>query len=121
MRASQLRELLQTVYLPSLQFMMQQGGSIDWQELTSVLSELYDLPRLKDVVRFDQPPLTPEVTAQEAMNIGAPSPPQPPTETIRRNVSTGGTNQARDNVMMQTLLAGSDAPINQDQDTGGTY
>jgi hypothetical protein len=83
------------------QNMQEAGGSIDFQELTNLYSELLDIPRLKEVVRFEEP----------KENRPGPNPQQPPqahkvTENIRRSVPTGGTPASRSHVMQQTLNGG---------------
>jgi hypothetical protein len=51
-RARAILELVTQVYVPMQQMLMMQGGVIDMQVLNDTLSELMDLPRLKDIIRF---------------------------------------------------------------------
>lgn len=84
------------------QNLMESGGQIDFQELTNLYAELLDIPRLKEVVRFEEP----------KQNRPGPSPEQPPQarhtvrENVRRSVPTGGTAGARSQVMQQVLNGG---------------
>ena len=61
-----------------------------------------DMPRLKSIVKFDQPGNerpgpTPEHPAQASHTV---------RESVRKSVSTGGTDKARSNVMQQLLQGG---------------
>lgn len=51
-RAQAINELLQSVYIPLMPIVQQQGGNIDLAELTKMHSEMLNLPRLKDIVDF---------------------------------------------------------------------
>jgi len=54
-RAKAILELVTNVYVPLGQMLMMQGGTIDMRQLNDTLAELMDLPRLKDVIRFNAP------------------------------------------------------------------
>lgn len=51
-RIQAVNQLLQSVYIPMLPVMQQQGGSIDLAALAEMHSEMLNVPRLKDVVVF---------------------------------------------------------------------
>ena len=100
-RLNNITQYITQIAMPMQQNMQEAGGSIDFQELTNLYSELLDIPRLKEVVRFEEP----------KENRPGPSPQQPPqahkvTESIRRSVPTGGTPASRSHVMQQTLNGG---------------
>ena len=100
-RLNNITQYITQIAMPMQQNMMEAGGSIDFQELTNLYSELLDIPRLKEVVRFEEP----------KENRPGPNPQQPPqahkvTENIRRSVPTGGTPASRSHVMQQTLNGG---------------
>jgi hypothetical protein len=83
--------------------MMQQGGSLDVQEITEQLSELLDMPRLKDVIIFQTP--ANEERPGPAGDDGTPKMAANTTRTnIRKSVSTGGTEEGRSHAMQQALL-----------------
>jgi hypothetical protein len=88
--------------MPMQQQLQQSGGMIDFQELVELNAELLDMPRLKQVVRFEEP----------KGDRPGPNPEQPPQpqRTVRENVSrsvpTGGTQQSRSHVMQQILNGG---------------
>ena len=86
--------------LPNIQ---EAGGMIDAQELIELYAELMDVPRLKNIVKFEEP-------KQDRPLANPAEPPEKPQvsvrESIRRSVPTGGTSGARANVMQQ-VLAGS--------------
>ena len=54
-RVGAIMGLLERTYIPMMQVLEAQGGTIDFSELTDILSELLNLPRLKDVVVFTAP------------------------------------------------------------------
>lgn len=98
-RLNNITQYITQVAMPMQQNLMESGGQIDFQELTNLYAELLDIPRLKEVVRFEEP----------KQNRPGPSPEQPPQarhtvrENVRRNVPTGGTSGARSQVMQQVL------------------
>jgi hypothetical protein len=101
-RLNNITQYITQIAMPMQQDMMQSGGSIDFEELTNLYSELLDIPRLKQVIRFEDP----------KEDRPGPNPAEPPqankvTESIRRSVPTGGTPASRSHVMQQTLHAKS--------------
>jgi hypothetical protein len=44
--------------MPAAPLLMQQGGTIDFQELVNQFAELYNIPRLKDIIKFTGVPDT---------------------------------------------------------------
>lgn len=80
-RVQTLNELLSTVYIPMLPALQQQGGTIDWAALSDMHADLLNLPQLRDVVLFSQPP----------------APPAPPSEGPRKP-PTSNRNYTRTNV-----------------------
>ena len=100
-RLNNITQYITQIAMPMQQDMMQSGGSIDFEELTNLYSELLDIPRLKQVIRFEDP----------KEDRPGPNPAEPPqankvTESIRRSVPTGGTPASRSHVMQQTLNGG---------------
>lgn len=98
-RANALLTYVSQIAVPMLQIMMQQGGNVDFKALTEHYSELLDLPRLKEIVTFND--------AQAAMQPQPEPPPggKPPTTTrthVRNNVSAG-TAQDRSGEMQKVL------------------
>jgi len=102
-RANAIVQILTQIYAPMLPMLMQQGGIIDFHELNSMLSDLYDLPRLKWVVKFTGAPPLPEET--QPMPMGG-KPANTRREYIRR--SAGGQGHGG-NVMQQQAWAQSGA------------
>jgi hypothetical protein len=104
-RADALIGVLTNVFGNQMVFesMMQQGGSLDVQEITEQLSELLDMPRLKDVIIFQTP--ANEERPGPAGDDGTPKMAANTTRTnIRKSVSTGGTEEGRSHAMQQALL-----------------
>lgn len=87
-----------------------QGGHLDWQTLTEMVAELGDMPRLKQLIRFDRPASTPE---QGPLGQLPRQSPHTSRTYIRKNIPTGGTEQSRRATMMQTLFSSGQA--NSDQ------
>lgn len=105
-RANAIMQVLSQVYGPFMQMLQQQGGTINFQRLNEILSELLDLPRLKDIVQFTGAmPGMPEVPLQG----GAGKPANSTREYVRRSVGQGGTAQSR-NVMQQQAWGGTATP-----------
>ena len=82
--------------------MQQYGGTIDIQEIVEMYADLMDMPRLKQIVKFqeqkqDRPGPTPQQPGQASHTV---------RESVRRSVPTGGTENARSNVMQQVLQGG---------------
>ena len=101
-KLNNITQFVTQIAMPMQQNMMESGGSIDFQELTLLYSELLDIPRLKEVVVFEEMKEnspTPEPAA-------APQPQHTVKENIRRSVPTGGTRDSRNHVMQQLLQGG---------------
>ena len=101
-RVQGLTNFVTQIAMPMEQVLAQAGGAVDMQELTEVYADLMDMPRLKSIVKFDQPGNerpgpTPEQPAQASHTV---------RESVRKSVSTGGTDKARSNVMQQLLQGG---------------
>jgi hypothetical protein len=101
-RMQGISNFITQIALPMEGMMQQYGGTIDIQELVELYAELMDMPRLKQIVRFeepkeDRPGPTPQQPAQASHTV---------RESVRRSVSTGGTDQSRSNVMQQILQGG---------------
>lgn len=54
-RVQAVNQLLQSIYIPLMPMIQQQGGNLDMAELTKMHSEMLNLPRLKDIVGFMDP------------------------------------------------------------------
>ena len=105
-RLNGLTTFVTQIALPMQQQMMQAGGSLDFQELVELYSDLMDLPRLRSIIKFeepkqDRPGPTHELPKQAAHTV---------RESVRRNVPTGGTSESRSNVMQQVLQGGQPNP-----------
>jgi hypothetical protein len=112
-RVGQIMQLLQQVYLPmqASGALQEGGGTLDIQELTETLAELLNLPRLKNIVKFGQPP-----QEQRPGPAGGETRQSPVTTrtNIRQNISTGGTEQSRRHTQMMAGM-GTGGGVNQDQ------
>jgi hypothetical protein len=101
-RMQGINNFVTQIALPMEGMMQQYGGTIDIQELVQMYSELMDMPRLKQIIKFeepkdDRPGPTPAEPAKASHTV---------RESVRRSVPTGGTEQSRSNVMQQVLQGG---------------
>ena len=71
-RVQSINNLLQSIYIPMMPLIQQQGGNFDLQKLTEMHSEMLNLPRLKDIVKFSTPQESVGSMAQ-MMNGAAPA------------------------------------------------
>lgn len=80
--------------MPAAQMLMQQGGNINFQELVNQYAELYNIPRLKDIIVFSGVP--------DQMGGGGEQPGMPnnTTRTVNR-VSSSGKGQAEQDAQQQ--------------------
>ena len=92
------------------QLLTQAGGQIDIQELTEQYAELMDMPRLRSLIKFDQPGEERPKPEPSQPEQGQAKPAHTVKETVRRSVPTGGTEQARSNVMQQVLMGANPTP-----------
>lgn len=100
-RAQSILELISSVYVPLSDHLMMQGGTIDMQTLNNTLVELLDLPRLKDIVRFNAP-ATPETPETMGPRAGG-KPANTTREYVRR--SAGNNDQGRNTSQQQAWAA----------------
>lgn len=92
-KANALNQAVTQYFLPAAQLLMQQGGTIDFQALTEILADLYNLPRLRDVIKFSGMP-----EQQQGGSGGGEQPGMPgnTTRTYNRvSSSNGGSPAAR--------------------------
>lgn len=84
-KANALGQVLNQI-MPAAQMLMQQGGTIDFQELVNQYAELYNVPGLKDIIKFTGLP--------QEMGGGGEQPGMP-ANTTRTNVrvNRGGGQQ----------------------------
>ena len=98
-RVQGITNFVTQIALPMQGMMEQYGGTIDIQEIVDMYAELMDMPRLKQIVKFqhdkpDRPGPTPEQPGKATHTT---------RESVRRSVPTGGTENSRSNVMQQVL------------------
>lgn len=77
------------------------GATLDAEALVRIMSRLMNKPELMEIITF----ATPANMLGGDQNTIRQSP-HTTRENIRRNVSTGGTDQARNSAMIQTLMGG---------------
>ena len=80
-RVNAVNQLLQTVYLPLMPMIQQQGGSIDIGELSRMHSEMLNLPRLANVVKFD-----PDISQLKPAGLG----PKPTSNDVSQSSAEAG-------------------------------
>ena len=114
-KMSAVMQLLTQFYLPSLQLLQSQGGTINLQEVNYFFAQMLNSPELKNMIQFTSAP------PEDAGGLGGhPEGPMMPAATkreyVRKSVSTGGTPQGKNHAMQ---LAWASAAKNQNQNQGG--
>ncbi len=99
-RINNINMFVQQMVMPLMPNIQEMGGMLDAQELVELYAELMDLPRLKDIIKFQEPK---EYRPMPNPAEPAQKPQVTVRENIRRSVPTGGTSGARANVMQQVL------------------
>lgn len=102
-RLSGITNFMSQVAMPMQPMMQEYGGSIDIQELVEIYAELMDMPRLKQIVKFQEPKQ--DRPGPQGQPPAAPA--HTVRENVRTNVPTGGTQESRNHVMQQVLMGGS--------------
>ena len=101
-RMTGLTTFITQIAMPMQQNLQESGGSIDFQELVEMYADLMDLPRLKGIIKFEEPKGDrPQGTVDMPQKAN-----HTVRETVRRNVPTGGTQASRSTVMQQVLNGG---------------
>lgn len=88
-RANTINKLLGEIYLPLSGMIMQQGGAIDFARLVNLHADLYNIPRLKEIITFST---TPNVLGEDAGAKKAPT----SNRTYERHSSSGDQGGAPD-------------------------
>jgi hypothetical protein len=101
-KVTAITELVTQIYAPMAQMLMAQGGTVNFQKLTEIFSDLLNLPRLKEVIEFMQ--TLPETVPIQGGDRDTPMPNVSSRTYTRRNVPTGGTPQGRSHVQQQAWL-----------------
>lgn len=85
---SSIMQIMTQLLIPAEQSLAQVGGRLDWQEVTTQLADMLDLPWLPEIIKYDQP----IETERPGPSGGQPrQAAHTVREQIRRNVPTGGT------------------------------
>jgi len=107
--AQELVETIQTLVMPSLPLIQQQGGTLDMQSVLSELSRLRDQPVLTEVIKFNGPMAPP----QGAGGPGGPANPNTgPRRYIRESVSGGNPQDSERTQTMQAALSAASSQQN---------
>ena len=109
-RAAALTQFISQIAMPMFPMMQEYGGNIDIQELIEIYSDLMDMPRLKQIIMFEEP----KKDRPGPNPAKPPGPPkqQGPDQRTTTSVPTGGTPENKSHVMQQLLQGGQP---NQDQ------
>lgn len=108
-RVEMINQLLTQIYQPMIQQFTEQGGVIDISSLTDIYAELLNLPRLKDVITFQDKFSNDLEQGQQGRPQTSTKSPVSTRNYVRRSVPSGGTPQNQTQQMMQSLnqLAGN--------------
>ena len=109
-RAAALTQFISQIAMPMFPMMQEYGGNLDIQEMIEIYADLMDMPRLKQIIMFEEP----------KKDRPGPNPAQPPgpkgqqgpDQRTTTRVPTGGTPENKSHVMQQLLQGGQP---NQDQ------
>lgn len=106
-RLQKIGSSLERFIFPVMDGVMQQGGQIDFKRLVEIISELGNVPELKDIVVFAEPPNEPPVagTTNPTRGGGAAKPAHT-TRTYERVNRPGATRAGKDDVMSRLLMGG---------------
>jgi hypothetical protein len=116
-RLAAILQFLQTVILPSLPQMQQQGVTLDWPGLIKIAQKYGPYKDLGDILKIGPPPdQQPAMqTAQQAIQ-GAGKPPV--TQRINTRVNRPGATPGGQSQIMQQLLGGSNLQKGQQNSVG---
>lgn len=92
----------------------QSGATLNVQVLVDEIARLLDKPEIKNFITFATPS-----PIQGGDQNSVRSPAHTVRENIRRNVSTGGTNESRANALVRDLMAGASSSTNDQQQAMG--
>lgn len=90
-----INQLITQIYAPLSNLLMQQGGSYNLQELTNLYAELGNLPQLRQVIQFATPDPSEPSGATTTKDRDVPMPQGTERNYVRRNISSGGTQQGQ--------------------------
>lgn len=98
-RAETILMLLAQVYYPAMEMMQQGQGPIDFAELTEILADLLNLPRLRSIFR----PLL-QNRVDDAPGPQVSKSPVTTRNYVRKSVPSGGTSESRSSLQQQAWL-----------------
>lgn len=113
-KMSAIMQLLTQFYLPSMQAITAQGGTINFQEITSFFSQMMNSPELKNMVQFTSVPMDEQPPAGESPGMPA----NTTREYVRKSVSNGGSPQGKNHAMQMAWL-GAAKQQNSGNNNGG--
>ena len=107
-----LQELFQTLQqiAPLWPMFQASGATLDAEAIVDEIARLKNRPEFKRFITF----ATPAMMLGGDQNTVRQSP-VTSRETVRRNIGTGGTQEARSNVLIQSLLGGRSSGVNGQQ------
>jgi hypothetical protein len=107
-----LQELFQTLQqiAPLWPMFQASGATMDAEAILDEIARLKNRPEFKRFITFANPAMM-----QGGDQNTVHSPAVTSRETVRKNVGTGGTKEARSNVLIQSLLGGKSSGVNGQQ------
>jgi hypothetical protein len=100
-RVQTILGIVERVVLPSMPFIVQDGGKFFIDRLLKYVSEYTNLPEIAEIIEFG--PTRADVTQQPGQMQAPGKPAVTSREYVRKNIP-GGSRQGRDAAMMQTLM-----------------
>ena len=108
--AVKLQKMIQyyeRIIVPSMPFIQQQGGSVDFKVMNELASRLSNMPEFTEILTFGEPPKG----IPEQGNANPAGMPANTTRTnIRKSVASGATESGKSDVMSRLLMGGKVQP-----------
>lgn len=114
-RLQMVLQLTQSVLMPMMPVMQEQGMLFDFKEFMRTIVRLSNVSELGGIIKED----TGAPVYDEKITDGSPKPSMTTRNYVRENVSSGPTPRAREHLREQAMLAGANAsPIGGNQQGG---
>jgi hypothetical protein len=105
-----IRTILLEIVQPLLPMMQEQGVTLNVERLFKTISKLSNISELDDIIEYTQPSLQDSPVGSSPEAAQARSAPVTRRETVRRNVSSGGTPEGRNKVLIGNLMGKASQP-----------
>ena len=104
-KLQKIGQALERYVFPGIPLLQAQGGQIDYQEVINTVSQLGNIPELKDMITFGEPNQGDEV--QAGGDAQPTTMPANTTRTYERTNRPGGTRSGNDKALTSILMGGN--------------